>query len=204
MPLFRAPIFRSATIASRPARPAALRALGAILVAAVVCLSLTGTAATDPAARFNELGHRMMCTCGCAQVLLECNHVGCPISGGMRDELAQAIATGQADQKILDGFVERYGAVVLTAPTFKGFDLVGWAMPFVFALGGLAGTIFLVRHWAKQQPHPATDAAPFSSSGHFDPAQLDALEAMRERVRLETGIASTAPTLPRQGSSHDQ
>ena len=26
--------------------------------------------------RFNKLGHSMMCTCGCGQVLLECNHVG--------------------------------------------------------------------------------------------------------------------------------
>jgi cytochrome c-type biogenesis protein CcmH len=124
----------------------------------------------------------MMCTCGCAQVLLECNHVGCPVSGGMRDELASAITRGQTDAAILDGFVERYGAVVLTAPTWHGFDLLGWLMPPLFAVLGLAGTIYLVRHWAKQQ----AATAPVSEAGVAVTGQtVD--EAMQERIRRETG-----------------
>ena len=93
----------------------------ALLVASVVLLSLGTTAATDSAGRFNDLGHQMMCTCGCAQVLLECNHVGCTVSGGMRDELSTGIASGQNDSLILQSFVQRYGATVLAAPTTKGF-----------------------------------------------------------------------------------
>ena len=30
--------------------------------------------------RYNDLNHRLMCTCGCAEILGECNHVGCPRS----------------------------------------------------------------------------------------------------------------------------
>ena len=41
-------------------------------------------------ARFTDLGHRMMCTCGCNQVLLECNHVGCTVSDKMSAELRGA------------------------------------------------------------------------------------------------------------------
>jgi len=33
--------------------------------------------ASDEGARFNSLGHKLMCVCGCSQILLECNHVGC-------------------------------------------------------------------------------------------------------------------------------
>ena len=45
----------------------------ALLSIAVIALMGAG----DESARFNDLGHRMMCVCGCNQILLECNHVGC-------------------------------------------------------------------------------------------------------------------------------
>jgi len=153
-----------------------LRSLQALLVASVVCFSL---GATDPTKRFNELGHKMMCTCGCGQVLLECNHVGCQTSGGMRDELTAGIAGGQNDSLILQSFVQRYGATVLAAPTTQGFDLVAWIMPFLVAALALVGTIFLVRNWAKNQPSLAVAAAQSAA----DPT----LDAMRERIRRETG-----------------
>ena len=43
----------------------------------------------------NRIGHQMMCACGCGQILLECNHVGCPDSdrmiGELREQLAAAV-----------------------------------------------------------------------------------------------------------------
>jgi cytochrome c-type biogenesis protein CcmH len=147
----------------------------ALLVAAVVCFSL---GATDPGARFNDIGKKLMCTCGCAQTLLGCDHVGCPNRGGEMDELRDGIANGQSDAAILQGFVQRYGGTVLGAPTTQGFDLVAWIMPFAVAALALLGTVFLVRHWAKQQPKLA------AATGLRGPAE----DAMRERIRRETGI----------------
>jgi len=47
----------------------------------LICLSVFAfLGAGDNSARFNNLGHRLMCVCGCNYVLLECNHVGCPYS----------------------------------------------------------------------------------------------------------------------------
>jgi cytochrome c-type biogenesis protein CcmH len=155
------------------------RVLQALCLAAVVCFSL---GATDPAARFNDLGHKMMCTCGCGQVLLECNHVGCTVSGGMRDELTSTIASGLNDSLVLQSFVQRYGATVLAAPTTEGFDLVAWIMPFAVSAIALIGTIFLVRNWAKQQAL-ANAARPVGFSG---PGGTDADAEMRERIRRET------------------
>ena len=149
-----------------------------MLVAVVVCFSL---GATDPAARFNDLGHKMMCQCGCGQVLLECNHVSCPVSPVMRDELTNNIASGLNDSLVLQSFVQKYGAVVLAAPTTEGFDLLAWIMPFAVSAVALVGTIFLVRHWAKNQPKLAP------AGGVSDPAQARAEEEMRERIRRETG-----------------
>jgi cytochrome c-type biogenesis protein CcmH/NrfF len=161
--------FRNRIFSSRISRLAQ-----ALLIAAVVCFSL---GATDSEARFNKIGGKLMCTCGCAQTLLGCDHVGCPNRGGEMDELRSGIASGLSEKAILDGFVERYGGTVLGAPTTQGFDLVAWIMPFAVAALGLLGTIFLVRHWAKQQPKLAL------SKGLSGPAD----EAMRERIRRETG-----------------
>jgi cytochrome c-type biogenesis protein CcmH/NrfF len=106
--------------------------------------------------------------------------VGCPNRGGEMDELRDGIANGQSDAAILDGFVGRWGSIVLAAPTTQGFDLVAWIMPFAVAALALVGTIFLVRNWAKNQPKLAVAAAPAS------PAQARAEDAMRERIRRET------------------
>ncbi len=152
----------------------------ALLVALVVAVALCSTGVSDPGARFNDLGHKMMCTCGCNQVLLECNHVGCTVSGTMRDELTDQIASGQNDSLILQSFVQRYGATVLAAPPMQGFDLIAWIMPFAVSLLALAGTIYLVRHWARQQTEAAASAAAST------PEQAQALEALRARIRRET------------------
>lgn len=152
----------------------------ALLVALVVAVALGSTGVSDPNARFNDLGHKMMCTCGCNQVLLECNHVGCTVSGTMRDELTNQIASGQNDSLILQSFVQRYGATVLAAPPMQGFDLIAWIMPFAVSLLALAGTIFLVRHWARQQ------TVAVASKAAATPEQAKALDAMRARIRKET------------------
>jgi cytochrome c-type biogenesis protein CcmH/NrfF len=147
----------------------------AALLAIAVCFSL---GATDASSRFNSLNHQLMCTCGCAQILGECNHVGCPNSSGELDELRAGIANGQSDKEIFNSFVVKYGAIVLAAPTAEGFDLVAWIAPFAVFAAALLGTILLVRRWSvSKTPAPATNAAA------MDPAEHE----RREQIRRETG-----------------
>ena len=147
----------------------------AALLAIAVCFSL---GAAEPASRFNDLNHRLMCTCGCAEILGECNHVGCPNSTGELDELRAGIAANQSDQQILDSFVAKYGAVVLAAPTTHGFDLVAWIAPFAVFAAAMLGTILLVRRWSIGK----TVAAEADTST-MDPAERE----RRDQIRRETG-----------------
>lgn len=154
------------------------RPLQAIAVALLVCLSL---AATDTGDRFNKLGDKLMCTCGCAQMLLGCDHVGCPNRGEEMDRLRTGIASGKDDAAILQGFVAEYGMVVLSAPPAKGFDLVAWIMPFAVSILALAGTVLLVRNWIRQQPRlMAADGSTSSATAGTIDSEL------RERIRRET------------------
>ena len=96
-----------------------MKAVQALLLAVAVCF---WTGAASDSARFNDLGHRLMCTCGCAQLLGECNHVGCTESGRERNELSAAIASGATDQQILNSFAAKYGMTVLAAPQPRSFQ----------------------------------------------------------------------------------
>lgn len=108
--------------------------------------------ASGDRARFDDLGHRMMCVCGCNQILLECNHVGCPYSERMRQQLLSAVQSGDSDDAILQAFVKEYGTTVLAAPGMHGFDKVAWIMPFAVFLSGTLLVTMIVRNWKGPRP----------------------------------------------------
>jgi len=139
-----------AALQGRVSRTKILRALAPVLL----LLLVTSAFAASTDARFKDLGHRMMCTCGCGQVLLECNHVGCQSSDKMRNELQSSLDKGDNDDLILQGFVQEYGPTVIAAPTAKGFNKIAWIMPFVALAAGIIFVTWVVRAW-KNRPEPA-------------------------------------------------
>ncbi len=131
-------------------------------------------------ARFQSLGHKLMCVCGCNQILLECNHVGCSYSERMRGELAETVDKGGNDDLMLQVFVQKYGPTVIAAPTTTGFNIVAWIMPFAVLLAGTGLVVWVVRTW-KNRPAPAMAMG-------VQPAQGSDLEKFREQARSETEL----------------
>lgn len=130
--------------------------------------------------RFTEIGHQLMCICGCGQILLECNHVGCPSSDNMRNELMAAVTRGDSDSLVQQAFVQKYGPIVLAAPTTAGFDRAAWIMPIVALLLGFGIVILVVRAW-RNRPEPVlADGVP--------PAADAELDKFREQARQETDL----------------
>lgn len=136
--------------------------------------------AGDESARFNDLGHRMMCMCGCNQILLECNHVGCTYSDRMRAELMAAVDRGDNDDLTLQSFVQKYGPTVLAAPTKTGFDRVAWITPYLTLALGIVLVSFIVRAWRNR---PLTLPADLPK-----PVQGAELDHFREQARRETQL----------------
>jgi cytochrome c-type biogenesis protein CcmH len=139
----------------------------------ILTLALLLTGAGEDA-RFNDLGHKMMCACGCRQILLQCNHVGCQYSDRMRNELSAALGRGDSDNLVLQAFVQKYGQTVLAAPTTSGFNWVAWVMPFIVLLAGIAVGILMILKWRVA---PQTQAA---GEGGI------ALDQFRQQARKET------------------
>jgi cytochrome c-type biogenesis protein CcmH/NrfF len=147
--------------------------------AVICCVMAVMLGAVDPSARFNKLGHEMICTCSCGQILLECNHVGCPVSGPMINELHAQLTAGGTDTSIFNWFAAKYGPIVLASPNRGGFDNVAWIVPFAVFFLATIGTAVIVRVW-KMRTAPGTEA--LKAAGPGNPAA----DALRERIRRET------------------
>jgi cytochrome c-type biogenesis protein CcmH/NrfF len=142
------------------------------------------------AVRFEKLGGKIMCTCSCGQMLLKCNHVGCPNSSKMiaqlHDQLgdgrpgSSAVAKSEAksDEDVLNFFRTEWGVTAVVEPSQHGFELLAWILPFV---GLIAGTILLVIVVAKWKRRPAQVSA---ADAVLDPH----MDALRARARRETEI----------------
>jgi cytochrome c-type biogenesis protein CcmH len=147
----------------------------------LLCIAIYFTlGASDPATRFTELGHQMMCICGCNQILLECNHVGCPDSDGMRNELMAAVSRGDNDSLVEQGFVQKYGPTVLAAPTNRGFDRIAYIIPFVALFLGFGLIMLVIRDW-KNRPEPVL-------ADGLRPVRGAELEQFRDQARKDTDL----------------
>ena len=167
-----------------------LHLIPALLVGVLLLLG-----AGDDSARIDRLGHQMMSVCGCNQILLECNHVGCSYSTRMRDELTAAVTRGDSDNGVLQWFIQTYGTTVLTVPTNRGFNRIAWIMPYFALVMGIGTVVLIAGAWRKRPPGSPGPPSGGSSSGSSgprsggSPSSSDSqLDRFREQARRETEL----------------
>ncbi len=134
--------------------------------------------AADNQARYEEIGGKIMCTCGCGQMLLKCNHVGCPNSEKMQHQLRSQIAATNDDEAVLNFFRKEWGVTTVVEPGHRGFELLAWILPFAGLALGIALLVYVVTTWRSRTAQYPAEAVP------LDPH----LEALRQRARQETEI----------------
>jgi cytochrome c-type biogenesis protein CcmH len=134
--------------------------------------------ADNKEARFQNLGGKIMCTCSCSQMLLKCNHVGCPNSDQMIRELRANVNKTPDDEAVLNFFRTKWGVTAVVEPSTHGFELLAWILPAAGLGLGLMLVVVLIRNWRMR---PATVAA-------GDMNLAPDLEALRARARRETEL----------------
>jgi len=167
----------SQTVQKRGALAPARKALRYLILPLIVVLSVITLGSADTESRYQDLGHKMMCICGCSQILIECNHVGCPDSDRMLAELRAAIDHGDSNNAILAAFQDKYGPTALAAPMFSKFNAMAWVVPPALLILGLLGTWVLVKRWRVRSA-----ALPL----HVEEAPLS--DDLREKIRKETEV----------------
>lgn len=131
-----------------------------------VCLfAILMIGADSSTTRLDKVGHQLVCQCGCGQILMECNHVGCPVSPVMISELRQQLDSGLSNRGALDFFINKYGPISLAAPIRGGFDNVAWIVPIAAVLLGVAFVFWILKRWkARTLRASPVAAAPLLTS----------------------------------------
>lgn len=126
--------------------------------------------------RYNALGVKVQCTCGCGQALIKCNHVGCQSSDAMIGQLRAALNNYSSDDDVLNWFRRNYGVTAVIEPGTHGFELMIWVVPPLLCAAAFLLVFYLIRRW-RVQLAPAGVA-------DFDPR----LEELKSRARRETEL----------------
>jgi cytochrome c-type biogenesis protein CcmH len=153
-----------------------LKRLCQLAILFVAAFTMLG--AGSPTTTFDRVGHNLMCTCGCNELLLECNHMGCPDSPRLIAELHSQVDAGKSPKVILASFASEYGPTVLAAPLRGGFDDVAWVMPYVVLALGILTVVLVLQHWKRRSARLAPAAG--------DVLSAPAANALRDRIRDET------------------
>ncbi len=127
------------------------------MFALLLCtLVLVPAASPQQSNNAKKIGKRLLCLCGCNQILTECNHVGCSLSSAMLKKLDRQVARNEPEDLTIQSFVQEYGERVLAQPPAKGFSLVAWIMPIVAVMIGLLVIRALLLRWHRPMaPAPA-------------------------------------------------
>lgn len=141
---------------------------GVALIAMLAALTVS-PAVAQRSTEAKRIGSRMMCLCGCNQVLTECNHVGCTVSDEMLKKLDQRVALGEPEDLTLQSFVQEYGQRVLADPPAKGFNRLAVIMPIAaLSLGGLMLYAVLMKMRRPQTAVAGAPAAPRVSNEELE------------------------------------
>lgn len=150
-------------------------------ILAICLFAITMLGASSPETRIEKIGHKLVCQCGCSQILLECNHVGCPISPVMIKELGQQVATGVPEAGVLNFFTVKYGSIALAGPIRGGFDNVAWITPFAVLVLATLGVALLIRFWKQR----SDTMIPGNGRSTLAPTNL-----LNDRIRRETDYSN--------------
>ena len=135
--------------------------------------------------RAYQLSQQLMCPVCDGQTL---DQSQAQISEDMKAVVREKLETGETNQEIRTYFVERYGELVLAAPTTSGFSLVAWAMPLLIFL---AGVLVVINAMRRMRSKPATLAANVSPSSNDTPEPESDEDDLTEYLkRVDAEIAS--------------
>ncbi len=134
-----------------------------VAVAAMLIAQDAGRPLENP--RVRRLGDLLACLCGCGSSVTSCNMLNCHFSEPARARLLEMVSAGMSDKAIFDAFVQQYGKQILLRPPAEGFNLLGYVMPFVGILAGLAFIWWIMKRFRRPLAAPG---AP-----EIDPAVLD-------------------------------
>lgn len=95
--------------------------------------------------RVSSISGKVLCDCGCREVLAECSHKVCQRKPALRQEIASAIDLGKSDNQVMAQLAGAHGNEILLTPTFRGFNTLLWIVPVTVGLAAAILTLTVQR-----------------------------------------------------------
>ncbi len=124
----------------------------------------------------DDLEHQIKCQCGCVLDVYTCRTTdfSCSVSPAMHSDVMTLVQGGHNAAQILSAFQGVYGEQILMAPLRRGFNLVGYTLPFAALLTGGLVVAGLIRRWGAAERQVLKPASiPIDATS----AELEALSA---------------------------
>src|SRR4051812_43980533 len=96
----------------------ALRRVSRVLL--LLTLATACVALESDSTRAKSLSGKVLCDCGCREVLGDCSHKECQRKLLMRQEIEAALTRGRSDNQILQQIAAAHGNDILVTPLFHG------------------------------------------------------------------------------------
>ena len=126
------------------------------------------------------VGEQLVCYCGCSGLTVAA--CTCGTSDQIRARIASQLDSGLSTDEVVQAWVDERGEQILAVPTREGFNLVGWIMPFVVSLGGIAFVVVVLLR--RQRATPPLSPVP----GELTEADRRHLERIEREVgRIQQG-----------------
>ena len=131
-----------------------LRNSALALLLAGYCLAQSSSQYVTPEIR--RVGSKLACLCGaCKNTVATCQMLECHYSLPARQTIAKLQKEGAADDKIIDGFVQREGKKALAEPPHEGFGIMAIAATVLAVAAGLGLILWFLRRYRQPGAVPA-------------------------------------------------
>lgn len=108
--------------------------------------------------RVSELTGNLVCTCGCANIIVA--NCDCGQAAEMTKEVSAFVKAGKADAEIYQLMEKKYGPAVLGAPKLEGFNILAWVLPFVGLGLGAVIVAVVVKRLRPRNQEPEVEQVP--------------------------------------------
>ena len=125
---------------------------------------------------------QLSCPCPCTLDVFTCRtSMSCGFSPRMHLDVARLVDGGYTGDEILAAFKAAYGEQALMAPEKRGFNLVGYAMPFAAVGAGGVVIAALIRRWGARARLARAAAAARPLDVQATPEEMARLQAALRR-----------------------